>query len=51
MTRQSTCTGNALSRVASGVLDAAPRGTVAEDGTPDGRGPVTGILEACERLQ
>jgi hypothetical protein len=27
------------------------RATGGEDGTPDGRGPVTGILEACERLQ
>ncbi|MCU4653607.1 hypothetical protein N8I71_12250 [Roseibacterium sp. SDUM158016] len=45
--RQTTCTGNALSRAATALLDAAGTDGATE---PDARGPVARLGEACERL-
>jgi hypothetical protein len=50
LTKQTTCTGNALSRVASEVLEVSSIAAVRETGVVDERGPVTTILDACERM-
>jgi hypothetical protein len=50
ITRQTSCTGNALSRVASEVLAASGIARARDGGEADGQGPVSGILEPCGRL-
>ena len=50
ITRQTSCTGNALSRVANEVLAASDTSRARDGGEADGRGPVGDILEPCGRL-
>jgi hypothetical protein len=50
MTRVSSCSGNALSRVADGVFGAAETDRAMTAPVETGRAPVATILEACEGL-
>lgn len=47
VTRTTSCTGNALSRVASEVLEASEVEAVRATGVVDTRAPIGSILEAC----
>ncbi len=51
MTRVTSCTGNALSRVANEVFEATDTEVALEGATGQATDPLSGILDACERLQ